>query len=108
LTNKDAIAIDQDSLGVQGVKYSEKDSIQVWIKPLQKGDWAVCFINRNNDAKTIQYNWANEMNNSATPDCSKNTYKLYNIWTHKPDGQTGKALTATLPAHGVLMYRLSK
>ena len=46
LTNKEVIAIDQDSLGVQGYRYDTKDSIEVWVKPLMKDDWAVCFLNR--------------------------------------------------------------
>jgi alpha-galactosidase len=36
LTNPEAIAINQDSLGVQGLRYSRKDSLEVWFKPLQR------------------------------------------------------------------------
>ena len=43
LSNKEVIAVDQDSLGVQGFKYAVQDSLETWLKPLKNGDWAVCF-----------------------------------------------------------------
>lgn len=46
LTDKDIIAIDQDKLGVQGFVYSKKDSIEVWVKPLENDELAVCFFKR--------------------------------------------------------------
>ena len=46
LSNKDVIAINQDSLGIQALKVAVKDSLETWIKPLKNGNWAVCFLNR--------------------------------------------------------------
>src|SRR5438552_4327679 len=57
LTNKDAIAIDQDELGVQGFRHTSKDSLETWFKPLSNGDWAVCFLNRSAQSKKIDFNW---------------------------------------------------
>src|SRR5215831_6344429 len=45
LTNKDAIGIDQDALGIQGFRYASNDSLDTWFRPLSNGDWAVCFLN---------------------------------------------------------------
>ena len=60
LTNKDAIAIDQDALGVQGLRYASKDSLETWFKPLSNGDWAVCFVNRSAQPQKINFDWKNE------------------------------------------------
>jgi len=46
LTDKEAIAIGQDSMGVQGYVFLEKDSVDTWIKPLLHDEVAVCFFNR--------------------------------------------------------------
>ena len=58
LTNREVIAINQDSLGVQGFKHSVKDSVETWYKPLKGGDWAVAFLNRNRTKPVeIDLNW---------------------------------------------------
>ncbi|HEX8505857.1 MAG TPA: alpha-galactosidase, partial [Hymenobacter sp.] len=41
LTNKEAIAVNQDKLGVQGFRHAVKDSVETWLKPLAGGRWAV-------------------------------------------------------------------
>ena len=46
LTNKEVIAVNQDALGVEGFKYSAKDGVEVWFKPLSNDAWAMCFLNR--------------------------------------------------------------
>jgi alpha-galactosidase len=112
LTDKEVIAIDQDPLGVQGFKYADKDSLQVWFKPLENGDWAVCFLNRSSGPKKVQFKWKTE---TVTDDVSKTsllanaiTYKLYNLWARKEVGTTAKDLSATVPPHDVLLMKLSK
>jgi len=37
LTNKEAVAIDQDSLGIQGFRQTNADSLEIWYKPLKGG-----------------------------------------------------------------------
>lgn len=111
-TNKDAIAIDQDSLGEQGFRYSKKDSLEVWVKPLQNGDWAVCFLNRDSVDQKVSFEWKNEMISdklsSKMLDAGKTAYKLYDVWAKKNMGTTASALNASVPAHDVLMLRLRK
>ncbi|NLR61658.1 glycoside hydrolase family 27 protein [Chitinophaga polysaccharea] len=111
LTNRNIIAIDQDPLGIQGFKYADKDSLQVWFKPLQQGDWAVCFVNRSSHDRPVTFNW------KQTPvvdaifhyALEKNAdYALYNVWTGKQEGTTEKNLNAILKSHDVLMFRLKK
>jgi alpha-galactosidase len=110
LTDKDALAIDQDTMGIQGFRYSKKDSLEVWAKPLANGDWAVCFLNRNNTTQSMSFNWKEKI---ITEDYTKRsmdasvTYQVYNVWTKKKQGTTAKAFAESIPPHAVILLRLS-
>jgi alpha-galactosidase len=112
LTNEAAIAINQDALGIEGFKYSDRDSMQTWFKPLANGDWAVCFVNRNAIPKSIEFNWQTEVVNDNLFNKKLNaqtvTYKLRDLWTKKDLGTTKKPLKAVVQAHDVLLLRLTK
>ena len=111
LTNEDVIAVDQDSLGVQGLKYNDNESgVEIWIKPLKKGDWAICFFNKSEQKQKMNFGWSK---NNIADDISKNTlntndvaYSIKDLWTKKNLGTTKKNLTAEIPLHDVLMVRL--
>jgi len=111
LTNKEVIAIDQDSLGVQGFKHIDDENFEVWVKPLAKGDLAVCFLNRAVEPLDLNFDWkSNPMKDpdfDYTFDFTRNTYDLLNVWSGKQQGTTKKVLKASIPGHDVLMFRLS-
>src|ERR1044072_1850616 len=46
LLNKEVIAVDQDSLGVQGHRVHKDGDSEVWVKPLSGGAVAVLLFNR--------------------------------------------------------------
>lgn len=112
LINKNVVAIDQDSLGKQGIKYSDKDSLQTWIKPLKNGDWALCFLNRSGVAKPVSFDWKHTMvrykEADMDLDANAGNYQLMDLWANKVIGTTAKPLTANISSHDVLMLRLSK
>jgi alpha-galactosidase len=112
LTNKEVIAIDQDSLGVEGFKQSKIDNLEIWYKPLKNGDWAVCFFNRGPNTFDLNYDWNNQIINDDVAKLElrfdKNTYSLRNLWDKKDIGTTAVALKAELHSHEVLMLRLIK
>lgn len=112
LTNKEVIAVNQDSLGVQGFRHSVADSVETWFKPLKNGDWAVCFLNRSKAAKTLAINWADlaltDELSKTTLDTKTKVYNLRDLWLKKNTGNTKKPVKATIPGHDVLMFRLSR
>jgi alpha-galactosidase len=112
LTNKDVIAVNQDPSGVQGFRYSNKDSVQTWFKPLANGEWAVSFVNRSSVPKTVDFNWQEEnvVDNifNKTLDTKTTTYKLRDLWARKDVGTTKKPLKSTIQPYDVLMLRLTK
>lgn len=111
LTNHEAIAINQDKLGIEGFKFFKKDSLEIWYKPLAGGDWAVCFLNRNAADQNISYNWIDQKVEdkifNRTTDFASVEYKVRDVWAHKELGVTNKPLVSKVPSHDVLMLRLS-
>jgi len=112
LTNRGVIAVDQDSLGVQGLRYAINDSVQTWMKPLEGGDWAVCFLNTAAEPKAVAFDWKNNVVKDSLSNAELNAnahpYAIVDLWTNKALGNTDKALKATVPSHDVLMIYLSK
>lgn len=110
LTNEEVIAVDQDSLGVQGFKYSSKDSLETWLKPLDNNEWAVCFLNRRAEPAVVEFDWENEnvVDEIFGYEAKFNeiTYAIRNLWTRKNIGKTKRAFKATVPSHDVIMLRL--
>jgi len=112
LENKEAIAINQDKLGIQALKYSANNEIETWFKPLENGDWAVCFLNRSKEDKTIEILWTDyaftDEISGRSPNFDKTTYQLKNLWTNEKEGNTKEIIKKTIPSHDVLMYRIIK
>lgn len=111
LTNKELIAINQDKLGIQGFKYLAEDGLEVWVKPLSDGNWAVTFLNRSEVAKKVNFDWKKNTFKDADfgyeADFNKVTFKLKNLWTHKEAVTTKKNFTADLASHDCITLKLS-
>lgn len=111
LTDPTAISVNQDPLGIQGLRYQKADSLETWFKPLSNGEWALCFLNRAKDAKQINFDFAQNIVDDTFAkrifDANKQEYKLTNVWTKKEMGTTKKVLSAQVPSHDVLMLILS-
>jgi alpha-galactosidase len=110
LTNKELIAVDQDKLGIQGFKYSAEDGLEVWVKPLSDGNWAVTFLNRSDVARKINFDWKKHIIKDADfgyqADFSKTVFKIKDLWKNKEAGNTKKNFVADLASHDVITLRL--
>ena len=112
LTNKEVIAVNQDSLGIQGFKQNTIDSVEVWYKPLKGGDWALCFLNRSLKSVSFDYDWKKQ---AIFDDIAKlelkfdqDVYTLRDLWAKKDIGNTAKLFKVGVPGHDVIMLRLRK
>lgn len=111
LGNRELIAIDQDSLGAQGFRYNDNDhGLEVWVKPLLHGDWAVCFLNRSEHTQNVDFDWSK---NIVSDDLSKVTlnaniviYKIRDLWKNRNLSTTQQKLNADVDSHDVLTLRL--
>ena len=101
LTNKDAIAIDQDSLGKQASLYMDHLSKQVYTKELSNNNWAICWHNSGDQPFTQRINWKHYT-------FLKGEYDIYDIWKHKIIGTTSSNVEIDIDTHDVLFYKLIK
>lgn len=112
LTNKELIAIDQDSLGVQCFKWFDYGDIEVYAKPLANNELAICILNRGEAVQKINLNWHDENIydgiSGKNYEFYKNEYKIRDLWAHKEVGTTKQAFISDIPAHDVIVLRLSK
>jgi len=104
LTNKEAIAINQDWLGVQGHRVAstpgKSGSLDVYAGPLGGGDVAVVLLNRDASAQLI---------NASFPDIGlaiTDTVTVRDIWK-KTSGMASGNVSAIVNSHGAAFFRLS-
>jgi alpha-galactosidase len=100
LRNADVIAVDQDSLGRPARLVSAAGGLDVLARPLSNGDVAVVLFNENATTATITTTAARTGATGAAG------YALRDLWSGTTSTTTG-AISATVPAHGVVMVRVS-
>jgi alpha galactosidase A-like protein/alpha galactosidase C-like protein/glucodextranase-like protein len=100
LSNPQVIAIDQDSLGVQGSLLSRSGAGQVWVKPLANGDRAVALFNRGSGPLQI----STTASALGLPQAS--SYELLNLWTNEATTTTGD-ISANVSSDAVALYRVT-
>lgn len=110
LTNKELIGVNQDKLGIQGVKYSVEDGVEIWVKPLSDGAWAITFLNRSEGMKKINFDWQKHTIRDADfgyeADFSKIVFKVKDLWKNKEVANTKKIFTGDLASHDVITLKL--
>ena len=100
LTNKDVIAVDQDSLGKQGDRIYTEGPVEVWSKPLSGGALAVGIFNRHQKALTAHVDF--------TKLGFTGNVQARDLWEHKDLGALPAKYDVEIPAHGVLMLRVTR
>jgi alpha-galactosidase len=97
LGNREVIAVDQDALGLQGRAASKDGETEIWVKPLQDGTAAVALFNRSSVEREI----------AVTPiDVGFTSFaSARDLWKGADVPATQRRFT--VPAHGVLMLRVS-
>ena len=112
LTDKDVIAINQDPLGIQALRYSSTNGLEVWFKPLSNDAWAVCFLHRNTDPQKAAFDWKSEkvIDDLSNRDAKFDTvtYRIRDLWQKTDLGTTKTPLSADVQGHDVLVVRLDK
>ena len=99
LTNHEVIAVDQDSLGAQGILVSEgPPDLQVWAKALHDGSRAIVLFNRSDSSAkiTASFHRAGLYGDSAM---------VHDLWSHRDLGTFGGSFATTVAPHGVVMIR---
>jgi alpha-galactosidase len=94
LTNKEVVAVDQDSLGKQGGRVSKNGDLEVWSRPLAGGRMAVGLFNRGTDHAKVTFP-------------IKSSKNVRDLWAHADRGKTSGEFSADVAGHGVVMLLVS-
>ncbi|GGM81909.1 alpha-galactosidase [Dactylosporangium sucinum] len=99
LKNQDLIAVNQDSLGLQAMQVSNDGTRRVLAKRLANGDVAVALFNQGSATTTIS-------TTAAAVGKTGTSFTLRDAWTGATSTTSG-AITASVPGHGTVVYRVS-
>jgi len=98
LTNPEAIAVDQDPLGVQGHRVAQEGQLEVWVKPLADGSKAVGLFNRGESVMPVTAYFRDVgVGDEAL---------IRDLWEKRDLGVHHSSFTAQVPSHGVVMIKV--
>lgn len=102
LTNAEAIAVNQDTTGLQAkIVTDNAKGLQVWAKSLNgklSKERAVVLFNRTAATATMSVKWKDL--NLVGPATARN------LWTHTDLGSMDSMYTVAVPSHGVVMLKV--
>jgi alpha-galactosidase len=98
-TNRAVIAVDQDSLGVQGRPVARRDGLWVLTKPLAGGDHAVVLFNATARPRTISTTVR------AVGMRAARRFQLHDLWSGATS-ETAGPIVARVPGEATVMYRV--
>lgn len=97
LTNREAIAVNQDAAGVQGRCVHQEGPLEVWMKPLADGSKAVGLFNREDHPMEMTAEFS-VLGITATA-------SVRDLWAQKDLGSMS-SFTAEVPRHGAVLLKL--
>jgi alpha-galactosidase len=99
ITNHDVIEIDQDPLGKPARRvFSNEGGVEIWARPLEDGSTAVGLMNRDVASQKITATWQ-QLGLTGS-------HKVKDLWQRKDIGTRGKEISAEVPAHGAVLFRI--
>ncbi len=100
LTDKEAIAVDQDALGKEGWRFRADPAHEIWVRELAGGEWAVAVLNTGKTAAEVEIDF-NHGWWFTGGECS-----VRDIWDKKDVGTTKQVFKKRLDSHDVAFLRL--
>lgn len=113
LTNDEVIEINQDPLGKPARLVKEDNGVQIWLKPLEDGSYAIGLFNIAHFGKNPQsyFRWGDEKATSYQFDFNKiglqGKFKLRDIWRQKDMGTFSQSWQTEIKHHGVILLKMS-
>ncbi|MCE5178268.1 MAG: glycoside hydrolase family 27 protein [Porphyromonadaceae bacterium] len=112
LTNREMIAINQDSLGKQAFCFRDNGDYEIWVKKLAGDERAVCLLNRSDEKKIVEVDFsvllaANDDYWKTSPGDLKN-YSIRDVWEHQDIKQGKNFSLVEMPPHSTKVYRFIK
>ncbi|KAI5082671.1 hypothetical protein GOP47_0002414 [Adiantum capillus-veneris] len=101
LSNTEVIAVNQDSLGVQGKKTNQSGNLEVWAGPLSGKRVAVVLWNKGSSTSLITVQWTDIGLSPSTNMKPRDLWQKQDLPSHKG------SLSAQVVSHGVKMFILT-
>ncbi|XP_030553302.1 alpha-galactosidase-like isoform X2 [Rhodamnia argentea] len=101
LSNKEVIAVNQDSLGAQGKKVKSDGNLEVWAGPLSANRVAVVLWNRGSSRATVTATWSDIGLSSTT------LVHARDLWMHSTQSSIRGQISADINPHACVMYVLT-
>jgi len=101
MTDKEVIAIDQDSLGKEGWRFRAEPGREIWVRQLAGGDWAVALLNTGAAPADLSIDFPSMW-------VFEGKFAIRDLWDKKDVGQNDKVFTKHLASHDVALLRLAK
>jgi alpha-galactosidase len=114
LSNDEVIAVNQDPLAKAARLVRDDNGIQVWLKPLEDGSYAIGLFNTGGYGSTpdTYFRWGNESSKTYNLDLASlglyGKWSVRDVWRQKQLGVFIKTFTTAIRYHGVVMIRLRK
>ncbi len=105
VSNKAAIAINQDKLGIQCRKVKTNGLCDVLVKPLENNEIAICFLNKGPIEMEISCNMQDIVKESFAILPRSYKYEVYDIWDDK-EFEIRDSLSSKVAPHSVKLYRI--
>lgn len=104
VTNKQLIAIDQDTLGKPAKKIKKITGVDVLARPLSNGDIALCLFNKSISNKNVHLELNDLLDDEYLNMKPSNQYELHDLWSDERN--TATTISASMPKHSVKVYRI--
>ena len=103
VTNRELIAVNQDKKGVQCRRMKTNAITDILVKPLDKGEVAICFFNKSNSEKDMSVSLKEVANLSYVELSDVGAYQYTDLWSKEIDVTSG-AINARVAPHGVRVF----
>lgn len=104
VTNKQLIAIDQDTLGKPAKIIKKTRGVDILARPLANGDTALCLFNRSISSKNIHADLTQLLKDEYLETPHSEQYELHDLWSD--ERITASSLSVPLSKHSVKVYRI--
>lgn len=101
LTNREAIAVDQDPSGRQGRRILKTDSTEVWTRPLANEGNAIILFNRSNQSRTIGLSGRDLGIQAGT------RYEIHDLWEDRNLGPFAGRFERIVAPHDILFVTIT-
>ncbi len=114
LSNDEVIAINQDPLGKSARLVKDETGVQIWLKQLEDGSYAVGLFNIDGYGTSPEsyFRWGDEITKSYEFDFGSlglmGQWKIRDVWRQKELGVFAGTIKTNIRHHGVMLFRMSK